>query len=379
MIRPLEGIRVLDLSQLYPGPYCTMILADLGAEVIKVEPPKYGDFGRLFSSFFKQVNRNKKSITLNLKEKRGQQILYKLVEKADVFVEGFRPGKMDNMGIDYNTLKNINPRIIYCSISGFGQDGPYRDKSAHDLIYQSIGGVLGMLKDRNGRTIEPGIEIADVTAGLNSAIAILAALMARDKTNKGQFLDISITDCATASLCISAGYYLEKGKEPEKPVTIHLFPAYGVFDTADGQQIIMGIVHEDWFWKNFCSALGIEKFANYLTYDRIDKREDLRSFIEEVIKKKTLAELFSLFEGWDIPYASANNLDQVFTDPHILHRQMKVTMESREGSIDVVGSPLKFSETPVQYKLTTTHSRRTQRRNILRVESVPRQNRRSPE
>src|SRR4030042_3618727 len=173
----LEGIRVLDLSQLYPGPYCTMILADLGAEVIKVEPVGIGDFSRLFPFFFDQINRNKKSIALNLKDPRAQEAFHRLAGGADVVVEGFRPGITSRLGVDYATLKAINPRLIYCSISGFGQDGPYLDRPGHDINYMSLGGTLGLTRDSQGRPVVLGVEVVDLTSGMNEAIGLLAALV----------------------------------------------------------------------------------------------------------------------------------------------------------------------------------------------------------
>ena len=195
MTAPLDGIRVLDLSQLYPGPLCTMILADLGAEVIKVEPPGVGDHARTFRFLFNQINRNKKSIALNLKHPEAQEAFRRLARTADVVVEGFRPGTTARLGVDYETLKSINPRIIYCSISGFGQDGPYRDRPGHDINYMAMGGVLGLTRDRGGDPVVLGFEVADIASALNSVIAIQAALLARERTGEGQFVDIAMLDC----------------------------------------------------------------------------------------------------------------------------------------------------------------------------------------
>jgi crotonobetainyl-CoA:carnitine CoA-transferase CaiB-like acyl-CoA transferase len=348
MVKALEGIRVLDLTQLLPGPYCTGILADFGAEVIKVEP-KGGDYGRLFPGMFNQVNRSKKSITLNLKEEEAQRIFHRLLLSADVVVEGFRPGTTARLGVDYETCEKINPRIIYCSISGYGQDGPYRDRPGHDLNYMSIGGALSLLKGRDGHPINPGLEMADVTAGLEAVIAILTALLARDKTGRGQFLDISMLDCVVSILPMQASAYFSMGTVPPTNMT-DFCSHYRVFDTADDDYLVMGIVHEDWFWSNLADALeGFEDVRDLKHLKRLERRDELIERLSAAFRSKTLSEWLELLDGRDIPYSTINDIAQVFEDPQVMHRRMKVAIPGPQGEIECVGTPYKMSGTPVTF------------------------------
>ncbi len=349
MATVLDGIVVLDLTQLFPGPYCTMLLGDFGADIIKIEPPGVGDFGRMFPYLFQQINRNKRSLTLNLKEKRAQDIFHRLAEKADVVVEGFRPGTTARLGVDYQTLKKINPRIIYCSISGFGQDGPYRDRPGHDINYMSLGGALSILTDGEGRPITPGLEIADVVSGKDAAISILAAIIARERTGEGQFLDNSMLDSVISLMYMQASAYFATGSVPERPM-LDLCPQYRNFLTADGLYLTIGIVHEDWFWKNLCEVMGMEDLAGYSHVQRIEHRDEILPRMEKIIKEKTLSEWLELLEGRDICYSTVNNIAQVFEDPHVLHRQMKVTIPAPGGHIDAIGTSHKMSATPVIYR-----------------------------
>lgn len=350
MPAPMEGIRVLDLSQLFPGPYCTMILADLGAEVIKVEPLRTGDYARFFSFFFNQINRNKKSIALNLKDTRAQEIFHRLAEKADVVVEGFRPGTATRLGVDYDTLKAINPRLIYCSISGFGQDGPYLKRPGHDINYMSIGGALGLTRDRDNRPMVLGVEIVDITSGLNAAIGILAALLARDKTGEGQFIDISMLDVTVSLIPMEAGYCLGAG-EPPPEAALNALPHYGVFETADGEYLVLGIVHEDWFWKDLCDALQMGDLRELSTPERVGRREEIISRLKDIFSTRDLSEWLDLLAGYDIPFSKVNSVAEALSDPQVLHRNMVVDIEG--GDCRFVGSPLKLSKTPPRFEAPT--------------------------
>ncbi len=349
MTTVLDGIKVLDLTQLFPGPYCTMLLGDFGAEVIKIEPPGVGDFGRMFPYLFQQINRNKSSLTLNLKEIKAQKIFHRLAEDADVVVEGFRPGTTARLGVDYQTLKEINPRIIYCSISGFGQEGPYRDRPGHDINYMSMGGALSVLTDGEGRPITPGLEIADVVSGKDAAISILAAIIARERTGEGQFLDNSMLDSVISMMYMQASAYFATGSVPERPM-LDLCPQYRNFMTADGLYLTIGIVHEDWFWKDLCEVMGLEDLAEYTHVQRIEHREEILPRMERIIREKTLSEWLELLEGRDICYSTVNNIAQVFEDPHVLFREMKVTIPAPGGEIEAIGTSHKMSATPVIYK-----------------------------
>jgi crotonobetainyl-CoA:carnitine CoA-transferase CaiB-like acyl-CoA transferase len=348
MARPLDGIRVLDLTQLLPGPYCTGILADLGAEVIKIEP-RGGDFGRLLGGMFSQVNRGKKSITLNLKDQRAQNVFHRLASTADVVVEGFRPGTTGRLGVGYEACRETNPRLIYCSISGFGQDGPYRDRPGHDINYMSLGGALSLLKGRDGHPVNPGLEMADVTAGLEAAVAILAALLARGNTGRGQFVDISMLDCVVSILPMHANTCLSLGMVPPTNLT-DMCSHYRVFDTADGDYLVMGIVHEDWFWTNLADALdGFEDVRDLKHAQRMERRDELIRRMSDAFRTRTLAEWLEHLEGRDIPYSTINDAAQALEDPQVLHRGMKVTIPGPGGGVTCVGTPYKLSDTPVTF------------------------------
>ena len=349
MATPLEGIRILDLSQLYPGPLCTMILADFGAEVIKVEPPGTGDHARAFRFLFNQINRNKKSIALNLKHPRAQEVFQRLARTADVVVEGFRPGTTVRLGADYETLRAINPRIIYCSISGFGQDGPYRDRPGHDINYLAMGGVLGLTRDREGEPVVLGIEVADITSALNAVIGIQAALLAREKTGEGQFVDISMLDCVVALLHNSVGPYLEIGEVPAVN-PLHTTPHYGIFKTADGEYLVLGIAHEDWFWNRLCDALGLEDAKGLNTPQRAMGKADLQPRVEEAIRSRSLSEWLEVLGGHDVPHCPLPGIADALADPQVQHRKMVVEIGEGGKTVKQVGSPYKLSLTPPRFE-----------------------------
>lgn len=343
MAKALEGVRVLDLSQLYPGPLCTMILADFGAEVIKVEPVGIGDNARLFRFLFNQINRNKKSLALNLKHLRAQEVFHRLASTADVVVEGFRPGTTARLNVDYETIKAINPRIIYCSISGFGQDGPYRERPGHDINYMAMGGVLGLTKDREGRPVVLGFEVADITSALNAVIGIQAALLAREKTGEGQFVDISMLDCVVALMHNSVGPFLETGEVPTMN-PLHATPHYGIFETSDGEYLVIGIAHEDPFWNNLCDALGMDDAKGMNLAQRIMDKEKLVSRMQEIIRSRTIAEWTEIMQGKDTPWCPLPGIAEALEDPQVKHRNMVV--EIGKDRMRVIGSPYKLSLTP---------------------------------
>jgi crotonobetainyl-CoA:carnitine CoA-transferase CaiB-like acyl-CoA transferase len=351
MTTPLEGIRILDLTMLYPGPLCTMILADLGAEVIKVEPPGTGDHARAFRFLFNQINRNKKSLALNLKDSRAQEAFRTLARTADVVVEGFRPGTTARLGVDYQTLKAINPRIIYCAISGFGQDGPYRDRPGHDINYMGLGGVLGLTRDSAGEPVVPGFEVADITSALNSVIGIQAALLAREKTGEGQFVDISMLDCVVALLQNSIGPYLETGEDPPGNL-IHMLPHYGIFKTSDGKDLALGIVHEDWFWKGLCAATGMEDVRDLYTVERLVKAQELLPRLQEALRRRPLAEWLQVLAENDVPCAPLATVKEALDDPQVLSRGMVVEIKDQDNVVRQLGSPYKLSATPPRFELS---------------------------
>ncbi len=350
MTTALQGIRVLDLSQLYPGPLCTMILADLGAEVIKVEPPGTGDHARAYPFLFNQINRNKKSLALNLKHPRAQEAFRRLARTADVVVEGFRPGTTTRLGVDYLTLREINPRLIYCSISGFGQDGPYRDRPGHDINYMAMGGVLGLTRDREGKPVVLGFEVADIVSALNSVIGILAALQARERTGEGQLVDISMLDCVVALLSNSLGPYLETGELPTiNP--LHATPHYGIFETSDGEYLVIGIAHEDWFWDELCEALGMEDAKGLNAAQRILNCGQLLPRVREAVRSRTLAEWMEVMADKDIPFCNLPDVAGALDDPQVRHRRMVVEVGEGERRMRLLGSPYKLSSTPPRFEL----------------------------
>ncbi|MCX5910005.1 MAG: CaiB/BaiF CoA-transferase family protein [Deltaproteobacteria bacterium] len=257
MMRALEGIKVLDLSRLLPGPYGSMILADLGAEVLRIEDRRFEGDGPGMPT----VMRNKRHMTLNLKHPRGREIFYRLAKEADVLLEGFRPGVVKRLGIDYDSLKGIYPRLIYCSVTGYGQDGPYRKMVGHDVNYLSFGGVLGLTGERDRKPVIPPIQVADIAAGgMFAALGIMAALLYRERTGKGQYIDISMLDGVIAMLPFAASILWGGGK-PGKSDTLlsGRYPCYSVYETKDGEYISLGALEER-FWVTLCRQLGREDY-----------------------------------------------------------------------------------------------------------------------
>ncbi|MCD6152627.1 MAG: CoA transferase [Syntrophobacterales bacterium] len=359
-IGALSGLRILDLSRLLPGPYCTMMLADLGAEVIKVEEPGKGDYLRDFppklkqeSAFFLSVNRNKKSITLNLKSDRGREIFLGLVKKADVVLEGFRPGVMDKLGLGYDVLREINPQIIFCSISGYGQDGPFVKKAGHDINYLSIAGITGFTGTRDGRPVLPGIQIADIGGGgMLAAYSILAAVIARQKIGKGQYIDVSMMDGAMSWLSMAAGKYFADGASPE-PANEMLngrFACYNVYKTKDGRYMTLGAL-EPQFWSAFCEAVGRPDFIRD-HYAEGERADEIIAEVAGIFMQRTRDEWVEFLADVDCCCAPVNTFDEAFSHPQVKHRQMVVEMEHPvEGPIRMLNFPGKFSETPSAIEL----------------------------
>ncbi|MFH0814200.1 MAG: CaiB/BaiF CoA-transferase family protein [Pseudomonadota bacterium] len=342
---PLEGIRILDLSRLLPGPYGVMLLADMGAEVIKIEQPGYQ------SNIMNRrpvVDRNKKSIVLNLKIKAAQEVFYKLTEKSDVIVEGFRPGLPLRLGVDYETLKKLNPRIIYCSITGYGQDGPYRDFPGHDPNYLSMAGILGITGTAGGNHVLPGIPIADLTGGMHVAFSVLCALWVREKTGVGQYIDISITDAMVSWLGLTRGNtFLRTGRA----FRLGERPSH-VYKTKDGKFICIAPI-EPHFWERLCHVLGIEEYIPYhhevLIYapPSPQKRDEILARLAEIFFQKTRDEWMALLIKEDIPASPVYQIQEALQDPHFIHRGMVEEIEDPElGKVKQVGIAVKLSDTP---------------------------------
>ncbi|MEW6400814.1 MAG: CoA transferase [Chloroflexota bacterium] len=362
MMQPLQGIRVLDLSRVLAGPYCTMVLGDLGADVIKVEPPE-GDetrgWGPPFaggeSAYYLCVNRDKRGIVVNLKTEEGKKILCDLAMKSDVLVENFRPGTLAKFGLDFETLDESNPRLIYCSITGFGQTGPLRDRPGYDFMIQAMGGLMSFTGEPEGEPMKVGVAVADLFAGQNAVIAILAALQARELTGEGQFLDISLFDSQLGFLANVASNFLISGKLPKRHGNAHAnIVPYQSFEASDGWFVIA--VGNDKQFGRLCEVIGnseLGKDSRFETNaDRVENREELVASLKPVFPSRSVAEWLTALEAAEIPCGPINNLEQVFSMLQVEEREMLIRMPHGEiGDLRMVGSPLKMSATPVQYRL----------------------------
>ncbi len=363
---PLEGIRVLDLSRLAPGPFCSMLLGDLGADVVVVEPPPEAlhsvlvgplsaedDEGAERALAHNALGRNKRSIILNLRKEEARQVFYRLAESADVVLEGFRPGVVKRLGVDYETLRPLNPRLVYCSLSGYGQDGPYAGMVGHDINYISIGGALGAIGWPGQPPAIPLNVIADFAGGgLHAAFAILAALLARDKTGRGQQVDIAMSDGVLYLMAMLFTLYFHSGGEvrPGEHLLNGGAPYYNVYQTSDGGWISVGSL-EPHFFANLCRALGREDLIPY----QLDasKREEVFSSFRERFRTRTRDEWFEHLKQYDICVAPVYSLEQAAADPHNRARQMVVEVEHpRLGAVRQVGIGPKFSETPGAIRTT---------------------------
>lgn len=351
----LSGLTVLDLTRLLPGAYCTQMLADLGADVVKVEEPGRGDYNREFppinvkeSGSFLLLNRNKRSVTVNLKTKEGKAILQRLAARADILVEGFRPGVMDRLGVGYEALTKENPRLIYCAISGYGQDGPYAKTPGHDLNYMALAGALQLFGKAGEGPIVPGLSIADQGGGsLMAAFGILAAVLGRARTGKGQFVDVSMTDGAVSWLGYHAADYLFAGVEPKggERRFIGQAPCYNVFRCADGRHITLGLI-EPQFWNRFCDIAGLPDLKEEQWPEREAADRQMKQ-VANLMASRSCDEWMALLGPADLPVAPVNTMREAFNDPQIKHREMLLEMDhSVEGRIPQLGFPIKFSDTP---------------------------------
>jgi len=353
MTMPLDGIRILDLSRLLPGPYCSMLLSDLGAEVIKFEQPGVGDYVRdMIPEIFMSANRNKKSVTLSLKSEKGREIFYRMVEKSDVVLEGFSPGVTKRLCVDYDTVQKINPKIVYCSISGFGQDGPYRDIPGHDINYLGVGGILGIPGQVGVPPARPGIPIGDLSSSLFAALSILAALRVRDSSGYGQYLDVSMTDGLVSLMSVRAGGYLATGKMPDINEMGHLSPANDIFETKDGKKVTLGALEEH-FWTDMLKVLELEEILDDPEYSTHRKRIENGHKISEILKEKFLSktrdEWVEKMSKARVPCGPVLTMEEVFSDPHILQRGLvKEIDDKKHGKIKQVPFPVKFSKTPAK-------------------------------
>jgi len=360
-MQPLQNIRVLDLSRVLAGPYCTMVLGDLGAEVIKVEPPE-GDetrgwgppFASGESAYYLCVNRNKRGMVVNLKTDEGRAILRDLAMQSDVLVENFRPGTLKKFGLDFETLHELNPRLVYCSISGFGQTGPLKDMPGYDFMIQAMGGIMSVTGEPEGEPMKVGVAVADLFAGQNAVIAILAALQARTFTGKGQFIDIALFDSELGWLANVASNYLVSGRNPRRYGNAHAnIVPYQSFQASDGWFVVA--VGNDKQFESLCRVIGKADLAAEARFatnsERVRNREVLIPILKPIFTEKTVTEWLALI-GDQFPCGPINTFEQVFAMPHVREREMLVEMEHPTiGALPLVGSPLKMGDTPVEYRL----------------------------
>jgi len=355
MSGPLNGFTVLDLSRVLTGPYCSMMLADMGADVIKVERPGSGDDTRQWgppwlggeSSYFMSINRNKRSLSLDLKSVQGREIAVRLAARADVLLENFRPGTAERLGLGYSQLKAVNPRLVYCSISGFGQDGPYRDRTAYDLIAQGMGGLMGITGIEGEQPIRVGVAVSDIGAGMFAAYGILAALLERERSREGQQVDVSLLDGQVAWMTYMAHYYFATGNNPPKRASAHpsIVP-YQAFRAQDGWVNIA--VGNDALWAKFAPLLGIDPAdPRFVTNaDRVLNRDELVDLMEKRLAEKPVGEWVSTLVSAGIPCGPVYRLDEVFSDPQVIHREMVCEVEHpTAGDVRVTGVPVKLGRT----------------------------------
>lgn len=364
MAYPLENIKVLDLTRVLAGPYATMILGDLGADIIKVEMPVVGDDARHFgpymnseSAYFMSLNRNKRSITLNLKSEKGRQILLDMVKEVDVIVENFRPGTMEKLGLGYEDLIKINPKLIYAASSGYGHTGPYSKRAAYDAVVQAMGGLMSITGKEGGEPTRVGTSVGDITAGLFTTIGILAAVNSRNETGKGQKVDVAMLDCQVAILENAISRYVVTGDVPAPGGNKHpsIVP-FEPFETVNGQ--IMVAAGNDVLWSNFCKAIDTyplckdERFATNPL--RAKNYKELRPLLGEAMIVKTTEEWQDILDDAGVPNGPINTIDKVVTDPQVLAREMIMEIDHPvEGKLKVPGIPIKLSETPGDIRMTS--------------------------
>ena len=358
MSKPLEGLKVLDLTRVLAGPYCTMLLGDMGADVVKIERLASGDDTRSYgppfingeSAYFMSVNRNKRSVTLNLKDEKGLSILGRLLQTADVVVENFRPGQMTSFGYGYDTASQLNSRLIYCSISGYGHTGPDSRLPGYDLIIQGEGGITSLTGDTHGPPYKVGTSQADIVAGMNAFQGILLALIARNTTGRGQKVDISMLDCQVSILTYQAGIYFATGESPVRDGNRHpTISPYESFQCKDGYlNLACG---NDSLWRRFCTAVELSELiedARFVTNaNRVQNSEALRELLAPIMASRSTDTWIEILRDSGIPCGRVQSVHEVCTNPQITAREMvKELHHPKAGPIKVTGVPVKLSETP---------------------------------
>jgi crotonobetainyl-CoA:carnitine CoA-transferase CaiB-like acyl-CoA transferase len=342
----LGQLRLLDLSRQLPGPFCSTVLADLGADVVTVAAPNDP-----MGVGIALLARNKRMMTLNLKADDGREIFRRLARKADVLLEGFRPGVTARLGIDYDTLCQLNPRLIYCSLSGYGQDGPYRDRVGHDINYLGYAGVLDLIGHADGPPVIPGVQIADIGGGaLMAAVGILAAVIAREQTGRGQLVDIAMLDGSVAWNVFHTLLYILTGRSPERGrtrLTGH-HPCYAIYKTRDDRYLTIGAL-EPHFWATLCRHFGREGFIE-TQYAEGAVREEMFTFFRSAFRRKTLAQWMEELGDKDICIGPVNTLAEALADPQVRHRELALEVDVPSGRATTIGSPIKLSETPASLR-----------------------------
>ena len=359
MAGPLKGIRVLDLTRILAGPYATMILRDLGAEVIKIEQPETGDeardfgpFKNDFSLYFMSVNRGKKSVTLNLKSPRGKELFLELVKGSDILVENFRPGTMEKLGLDYESLKKHHPSLLYAACSGFGQTGPYAMRGAYDMIIQGMGGIISITGEPDRPPVRVGTSIGDITSALFTTIGLLSALRHRDQTGEGQLIDVGMLDCQVAILENAMVRYFSTGDIPRPLGRRHpAITPFEVFESADGYVVIA--IGNNELWRKFCEHVDrpelIDDERFHTNALRTENHESLFPILAEIMCRRTTDAWVEALEAIGVPCGPVNTVDKVANDPQVLARDMIAEVEhDTTGTVQVPGIPIKLSETPGQ-------------------------------
>ena len=357
MAGPLDGMKVLDLTRVLAGPYATMLLGDLGAEVIKIEQPGTGDesrnfgpFKNGFSLYFMSVNRGKQSVTLNLKTERGQAIFKQLLKQTDILVENFRPGTMQKLGLDYDTLKGEHPSLIYAACSGFGQTGPYAQQGAYDMIIQGMGGIISITGEPDGPPVRVGTSISDITAALFTTIGVLSALHHRNRTGSGQFVDVAMLDSLVAVLENAVVRYFATGEAPKPLGARHpAITPFEAFASADGHVIIA--LGNDTLWAKFCEhvdrheLISDERFRT--NADRTENHSELFPILSEIMSQRPTDDWIDALGAIGVPCGPINAMDKVVSHPQVQAREM-ITRIAHDitGEVEVPGVPIKLSETP---------------------------------
>ena len=369
MAGPLQGVRVLDLSRVLAGPWAGQNLADLGAEVIKIERPGVGDDSRAFgppwikdrqgrdtkdSAYFTSANRGKKSVTVNLSSREGQDLVRQLAAKSDVLIENYKFGDLARYGLGYEDLYAINPRLIYCSVTGFGQTGPYRERPGYDFMIQGMGGMMSVTGEPGAEPQRAGVPIADIITGMYASIAICAALAHRATSGKGQHLDLALLDSQVALLAYQNTNFFATGKPPRRIGNLHpnIVP-YQPFRCADGEVILA--CGNDNLYRRFCEAAGCPELANDARFatngKRVENRDELKRLLDVIFAKRTKKEWGELLDAAGVPNGPINDIAQVFAEPQVQARGVRIEVEHPvAGRLPMVASPMRFSATPIEHR-----------------------------